>query len=499
MPYFLALDAGTTSNRALIFNEKGEIISLAQREFPQYFPKPGWVEQNPIDIYSTMSGVAAEALAQSSITAKDIHCLGITNQRETTILWDRKTGEPLANALVWQCRRTAPLADQLKKDGYVDFFHEKTGLIVDAYFSATKIQYLLDTVPGLRAKAEKGQVAFGTVDSYLMYRLSDGKIHKTDVSNACRTMLFNIHTMDWDQEILDLLNIPREILPEVQASASLFGETSSNFLGQSIPITGVLGDQQAALFGQACFAPGEAKNTYGTGAFVLMNTGDTPIQSKNGLLSSVAWQIGDQVTYALEGSIFVAGSLIQWLRDQLRIIEKASDTEEMALAVEDSNGVMIVPAFTGLGAPYWNSYAQGTITGLSRGANKNHLVRASLESIASLTYDVVKSMQKDSGLKRKVLKVDGGASRNNFLMQVQADLLNIPVLRPKCTETTALGAFLIAGMGSHYFKDLDHVKTIWQEDRMFTPSMEENRRQDYLGRWHKAVDHCLSIYPKGGE
>lgn len=493
MAYFLALDAGTTSNRALIFNEVGQVISMAQKEFPQYFPQPGWVEQNPIDIYSTMSGVVAEALAKSSISAEEINCLGITNQRETTILWDRKTGEPVYNAIVWQCRRTAPIADALKEQGYVDTILNKTGLVIDAYFSATKIKYLLDTIPGLRNRAKRGEIAFGTVDCYLMYRLSDGKIHKTDVSNACRTMLYNIHTKAWDQDLLDLFDIPREMLPEVCPSASYFGETSSSFLGHSIPITGVLGDQQAALFGQSCFDQGEAKATYGTGAFVLMNTGDKPIISKQGLLTSIAWEVNGQTNYTLEGSIFVAGSAIQWLRDQLGFMTHAWESEAMALSVEDTNGAVVVPAFTGLGAPYWNPYCQGTIFGLTRGVNKNHLVRATLESIAYLTYDVVKCMQEDSGLERKLLKVDGGASNNNFLMQTQADLLGIPVLRPKCTETTALGACFMAALGSGYFKDFEDIKKIWQIDREFMPAMAEDNRQIGLDRWHKAVENCLNL------
>lgn len=466
---------------------------MAQKEFPQYFPQPGWVEQNPIDIYSTMSGVAAEALAKASLGAEDLESIGITNQRETTILWDRKTGLPVHNAIVWQCRRTAPLADALKEAGYVDMILEKTGLVVDAYFSATKIKYLLDKIPGLRDRAKKGEIAFGTVDSYLMYQLSEGQIHKTDVSNACRTMLFNIHSKTWDQELLDLLDIPREILPEVCPSAGYFGSTSSSFLGHSLPITGVLGDQQAALFGQSCLEAGEAKATYGTGAFVLMNTGPDPIISKNGLLTSIAWDIKGQTSYALEGSIFVAGSAVQWLRDQMGFMAHSEESEEMALSVPDTNGAIVVPAFTGLGAPYWNPYCRGSIFGLSRGVNKNHLVRATLESIAYLTHDVVQAMQEDSGLKKKLLKVDGGASNNNFLMQTQADLLQIPVLRPKCTETTALGAFLMAGLGSGYFKNLADTKKIWQKDREFLPGLSPEQRHLSLDRWHKAVNHCLNF------
>lgn len=491
MKYILALDAGTTSNRAIVFNKNGQIISSAQKEFTQFFPKPGWVEQDANEIISTMLGVAVEAINKANINPKEILSIGIANQRETTILWDRKTGLPVHPAIVWQCRRTAEMADRLKEAGYTELIQQKTGLIIDAYFSATKIKYILDKIPGLRQRAENGEIAFGTVDSYLIYQLTKGKRHVTDVTNASRTMLYNIVEDRWDEEILEILNIPKAILPEVLASNAHFGNTDPSHFGREIPITGVCGDQQAALFGQACFEPGEAKNTYGTGAFVLMNTGTQPQFSDNGLLTSIAWKIDDELTYALEGSIFVAGSAIQWLRDQLEILKDSADSEAMALSVEDSNGVVVVPAFTGLGAPYWNPYARGSIVGLTRGANKNHLVRATLESIACLSYDVIKAMEKESGLKRKVLKVDGGASNNNFLMQVQSNILNTPVIRPRCTETTALGASLMAGLGAGMYNSLDEIRESWAEDRCFTPEFNEEERKSLLKDWHRAVKNCI--------
>ncbi|MDO5037545.1 MAG: glycerol kinase GlpK [Tissierellia bacterium] len=492
MSYLLALDAGTTSNRAILFDGRGQVLSQAQREFSQYFPQPGWVEQDPVQIYSTMLGVAVEAISQSGIQKKDIQAIGITNQRETTILWDKKTGQPVHRAIVWQCRRTTDRAEALRAAGLTDLIQKKTGLVIDAYFSATKIAYILDQVPGLRDRAKRGEIAFGTVDSYLIYRLTGGRTHATDVSNACRTMLYNIHTEDWDQEILDILDIPREILPQVYPSSHFFGHSQAELLGREIPITGVLGDQQAALFGQACFEPGEAKNTYGTGAFVLMNTGHNPIPSSQGLLTSIAWKMGQETTYALEGSIFVAGSLIQWLRDQLGLMEKASQSEAMARSVEDTHGLMVVPAFTGLGAPYWNSKARGSIVGLSRGANKNHLVRASLEAIALLSYDVIKTMELDSGLDRKVLKVDGGAAQNNFLMETQANILNAPVIRPRSIESTARGAAFMAGIGSGYYRGLEEIKDLWQEDRVFRPQMDPDLRHRLIQDWHHAVKNCLA-------
>lgn len=491
MTYILALDAGTTSNRAILFDRRGRVVSQAQRTFPQYFPQPGWVEQDPVDIHSTMMGVAAQAISKSGLATSEIAAIGITNQRETTIIWDKLTGRPLHPAIVWQCRRTTDRAEALKEAGLTGLIQKKTGLVIDAYFSATKIAYILDEVPGLRERARRGEIAFGTVDSYLIYQLTGGRVHATDISNASRTMLYNIHKEDWDQEILDILDIPREILPEVFPSCHDFGRTKTELLGREIPIRGVLGDQQAALFGQACFEPGQAKNTYGTGAFVLMNTGSQPKISSQGLLTSIAWKIGDKTSYALEGSIFVAGSLIQWLQEDLGLMEDASQSGPMARAVDDSKGVMVVPALTGLGAPYWESRARGSILGLSRGVTKNHIVRAGLESIALLSYDVIKTMEKDSGIRRQVLKVDGGASKNDFLMETQASILNAPVVRPRTTETTALGAGLMAGLGAGIYRDLEEIKDIWQEDRVFEPSMDQDRREELIRDWHHAVDNCI--------
>ncbi len=492
MDYILSLDAGTTSNRAFIFNREGEIISMAQKEFTQYFPKPGWVEQDPSEILSTMIGVATEAIVHAGIERSEIRALGITNQRETTILWDRKTGEAVHPAIVWQCRRTAELADELKARGLTEAIHQKTGLVIDAYFSATKIKYILDHTPGLRERANRGEIAFGTVDSYLIYRLTRGKVHATDVSNASRTMLFNINTLDWDEEILDWLDIPRSILPEVRPSSGSFGYAHEDYFGEFIPITGVAGDQQAALFGQACFDVTEAKNTYGTGAFVLMNTGSEPIFSEHGLLTSIGWQLGEEVTYVLEGSIFVAGSAIQWLRDELKFMHDSSESEAMALSVSDTHGVTVVPAFTGLGAPYWNAYARGSIVGLSRGANKNHIVRATLESIALLSRDVIEAMEEDSQLMRSTLKVDGGAANNDFLLQAQADFLNTPVIRPACVETTALGAAYFAGLGSGVYKDLEEIRSLWSVEREFKPQMEDAIRQEKFKEWKRAVNNCIA-------
>lgn len=492
MNYILALDAGTTSNRAIIFDREGQLISLAQKEFNQYFPKPGWVEQDPTEISSTMLGVAAEAIAKSGVDRDDIASIGITNQRETTIIWDKKTGLPVHPAIVWQCRRTAPIADQLIEDGYGQLFQDKTGLVIDAYFSATKIKYILDQVPNLRTRAKNGEIAFGTVDSYLIYQLTKGEVHKTDPSNACRTMLYNIHQSQWDQEILDILDIPMEILPEVSPSKGLFGQTHQDFFGRKIPITGVLGDQQAALFGQACFEKSQAKNTYGTGAFVLMNTGDKPIKSKDGLLTSIAWEIDGKINYALEGSIFVAGSALQWLRDELGIMVKSSDSQAMALAVKDTKGVVVVPAFTGLGAPYWDPYARGAILGLSRGSNKNHIVRATLESIALLSRDVIQTMEKDADLKISSLKVDGGASQNDFLLQCQSDFLGAKVIRPECVETTALGASYMAGLGAGLYDSLDEISQLWKKDKSFEPKIEKNQLDEKLAQWQRAVRMVLN-------
>ena len=444
--YIMALDAGTTSNRCILFDEKGEICSIAQKEFTQYFPKPGWVEHDANEIWSSQLGVAVEAMAKLGIGADDIAAIGITNQRETTIVWDKSTGEPVYNAIVWQCRRTSEYCDTLKDKGLTDKFREKTGLIIDAYFSGTKLKWILDNVDGVRERAEKGELLFGTVETWLIWKLTKGKAHVTDYSNASRTLLFNIKDLTWDKEILEELNIPESMLPEPKPSSCVYGYSDASFFGKEIPISGAAGDQQAALFGQTCFNPGEAKNTYGTGCFMLMNTGETPVYSQNGLVTTIAWGLDGKVNYALEGSIFVAGASIQWLRDELRIIESAADSEYMAKKVKDTNGCYVVPAFTGLGAPYWDQYARGTIVGLSRGVNKYHIIRATLESIGYQVNDVLHAMKADSGIDLAALKVDGGASANDFLMQFQSDIINAPVKRPSCVETTAMGAAYLAGL-----------------------------------------------------
>lgn len=489
--YVMALDAGTTSNRCIIFNEKGESCSVAQKEFTQIYPKPGWVEHDANEIWATQIGVAAEALNMLATGAEDISAIGITNQRETTIIWDRATGEPIHNAIVWQCRRTAEFCDDLKEKGYMDMIREKTGLVIDAYFSGTKIRWILDHVEGAQERAERGELLFGTVDSWLIYKLTKGKVHVTDYSNASRTMLFNIKALKWDDEILELLNIPKCMLPEVKPSSCIYGESDPSFFGKPIPIAGAAGDQQAALFGQACFSAGEAKNTYGTGCFLLMNTGEEPVYSKNGLVTTIAWGLGDKVHYALEGSIFVAGAAIQWLRDELRIIDSASDSEYIAGSVKDTNGCYVVPAFTGLGAPHWDQYARGTIVGITRGVNKRHLVRATLESLAYQTYDVLETMTQDSGIELKTLKVDGGASANNLLMQIQADINDRPVLRPCNRETTAMGAAYLAGLATGYWKSTDDVLANWQIDREFKPEMTAIARQAKIKGWHKAVKQAF--------
>ena len=444
--YIMALDAGTTSNRCILFNEKGEICSMAQKEFTQHFPKPGWVEHDAGEIWATQLQVAREAISRIGAKPEEIAAIGITNQRETTIVWDKHTGKPVCHAIVWQCRRTAEYCDSLKARGLTDKFREKTGLVIDAYFSATKVKWILDHVEGARERAERGELLFGTVETWLIWKLTKGKVHVTDYSNASRTMLFNINTLQWDEEILRELDIPRSMLPEAKPSSCIYGYADASFFGGEIPIAGAAGDQQAALFGQTCFHAGEAKNTYGTGCFLLMNTGEKPVFSKNGLVTTIAWGIDGKVNYALEGSIFVAGAAIQWLRDELRLIDSASMTEYMAQNVEDSNGCYVVPAFTGLGAPYWDQYARGTIVGLTRGVNKDHIVRATLESLAYQVNDVLEAMKADSGIDLAALKVDGGASANNFLMQTQADISNAPVNRPKCVETTAMGAAYLAGL-----------------------------------------------------
>ncbi len=442
--YVMALDAGTTSNRCILFNKKGEMCSVAQREFTQYFPKPGWVEHDADEIWATMLGVAVEAMTMIGASAKDIAAIGITNQRETTIVWDKETGEPIHPAIVWQCRRTSGYCDELKEKGLTEEFRRKTGLVIDAYFSGTKVKWLLDHVPGARERAEKGELLFGTVETWLIWKLTKGRVHVTDYSNASRTMLFNINTLQWDDEILKELGIPKCMLPEPKPSSCIYGEADASYFGGAIPIGGAAGDQQSALFGQTCFQAGEAKNTYGTGCFLLMNTGERPVFSENGLVTTIAWGLDEKVTYALEGSIFVAGAAIQWLRDEMRMIRKAADTERYATAVEDTAGVYLVPAFTGIGAPYWDPYARGTVVGITRGCKKEHFIRAALESMAYQTNDILKVMEEESGVQIRTLKVDGGASNNNFLMQFQSDILGVDVLRPQCVETTALGAAYLA-------------------------------------------------------
>ena len=490
--YFMAIDAGTTSSRCILFTEDGQIKSIAQRDIRQIFPKPGYVEQDPVDIWSTQVGCCVEAMSKVGITWKDIISIGVANQRETTILWDKKTGEPVYNAIVWQCRRTADYCDQLKNMGYGDMIKEKTGLVPDAYFSATKIKWILDHVEGAREKAKREEILFGTVDSYLVWKLTGGRVHATEKSNASRTMLYNIVELKWDEDILKLLDIPREILPQVKPSAGDFGYSDKSYLGGEIPITGILGDQQASLFGQLCFQKGDCKNTYGTGAFLLMNMGSKPVYSNHGLVTTIAWGLEDKVTYALEGSIFVAGSAVQWLRDELRILDSSEDSEYMASKVEDTNDCYVVPAFTGLGAPYWDQYARGAIVGITRGVNKYHVIRATLESIVYLSHDVIDVMEKDLHDKLHLLKVDGGASNNNFLMQFQSDILGVDVIRPQITETTALGAALISALGCGYYKNLKEVKKADLEEMVFYPTMEEEKRREKIERWRKAVTYSLS-------
>ena len=488
--YIMALDAGTTSNRCILFNKKGEICSMAQREFHQYFPQPGWVEHDADEIWASMLGVAVEAMSRIGAEAADIAAIGITNQRETTIVWDKKTGEPIAHAIVWQCRRTAAYCDSLKEQGYMDSFRKKTGLVIDAYFSATKIKWLLDHVPGARERAEKGELLFGTVETWLIWKLTKGAVHVTDYSNASRTMLFNINTLQWDDEILKILDIPKCMLPEPKPSSCVYGETEPSYLGGAIPIAGAAGDQQAALFGQTCFEAGEAKNTYGTGCFLLMNTGEKPVFSRNGLVTTIAWGLDGKVDYALEGSIFVAGAAVQWLRDELRLIDSAEDSEYMAKKVKDTNGCYVVPAFTGLGAPHWDQYARGTIVGITRGVNKYHIIRATLESIAYQVHDVLVAMKADSGIDLTSLKVDGGASANNFLMQTQADFIQAPVRRPACVETTAMGAAYLAGLAVGYWKNQEEVKENQETDRIFTPELDEKTRRTMVRGWEKAVRYA---------
>ena len=485
--YVMALDAGTTSNRCILFNEKGEMCSVAQREFTQYFPKPGWVEHDANEIWASQLSVAVEAMQKINATASDIAGIGITNQRETTIVWDKATGEPVYHAIVWQCRRTAEYCDSLKDKGLTDVFRAKTGLVIDAYFSGTKLRWILENVPGVRERAEKGELLFGTVETWLIWKLSGGKIHVTDYSNASRTLLFNINTLEWDEEILKELNIPACMLPKAMPSSCVYGCADPQFLGGPIPIAGAAGDQQAALFGQTCYKPGEAKNTYGTGCFMLMNTGEKPVFSKNGLVTTIAWGLDGKVEYALEGSIFVAGAALQWLRDQLRMIDSAPDSEYMARKVKDTNGCYVVPAFTGLGAPHWDQYARGTIVGLTRGCNKYHIIRATLDSLAYQTNDVLEAMKADSGIELAALKVDGGASANDYLMQTQADIINAPVMRPTCVETTAMGAAYLAGLAVGYWASKEDVINNWAIDRTFKPEIGKEERDARVKGWSKAV------------
>ncbi|KUO70970.1 MAG: glycerol kinase [Clostridia bacterium BRH_c25] len=489
--YIMALDQGTTSSRAIIFDKVGKIIGMAQKEFTQIYPTAGWVEHNPMEIWGTQSGAAREVMDRSGITAEQIAAIGITNQRETAVVWDRTTGKPICNAIVWQCRRTAPICDELKRRGLETSIKQKTGLVVDAYFSGTKLKWILDNVDGAREKAEKGELLFGNIDTWLIWNLSGGKIHVTDYSNASRTMLFNINTLKWDEDIMKELDIPAAMLPEVKPSSCVYGYTAIELFGAEIPIAGAAGDQQAALFGQACFKSGMAKNTYGTGCFMLMNTGDKKVGSDKGLLTTIAWGFGGKVEYALEGSIFIAGASIQWLRDELKIIESAAASEQMAMAVPHTNGVYVVPAFVGLGAPYWDMYARGAVMGLTRGANRNHIVRATLESIAYQTKDVLEAMHEDSGVELQTLKVDGGAVANNFLMQFQADILGVPVQRPVVTETTALGAAYLAGLAVGYWADKDEIAETWKVDRLFAPAMDNEEKQKKYAGWKKAVSRAL--------
>ena len=488
--YIMALDAGTTSNRCILFNEKGEMCSVAQREFHQHFPKPGWVEHDADEIWASMLGVAVEAMSMIGAAAENIAAIGITNQRETAIVWDKNTGEPVYHAIVWQCRRTAQYCDLLKERGLTDSFRKKTGLVIDAYFSATKIRWVLDHVPGARERAERGELLFGTVETWLIWKLTKGAVHVTDYSNASRTMLFNINTLEWDRDILEVLNIPESMLPEVKPSSCVYGCTDPSFFGGPIPIAGAAGDQQSALFGQTCFHPGEAKNTYGTGCFLLMNTGERPVFSENGLVTTIAWGIDGKVTYALEGSIFVAGAAIQWLRDEMRLIDSSEDSEYMAKKVSDTNGCYVVPAFTGLGAPYWDQYARGTIVGITRGVNKYHIIRATLESIAYQVNDVLVAMEADSGIRLEALKADGGASANDFLMQTQADIIGAPVNRPRCVETTAMGAAYLAGLAVGYWSGPEDIRKNWAVDRTFEPAISGEERAGKLKGWKKAVKYA---------
>ena len=490
--YILALDQGTTSSRAIVFDHDGKICSVAQKEFTQYFPKPGWVEHNPNEIWSSQASVIAESISAIDINGLDIAGIGITNQRETTIVWDVDTEEPIYNAIVWQDRRTADYCDKLKAEGLIDTIREKTGLIIDAYFSGTKIKWILDNVPGARQRAEQGKLRFGNVDSWLVWRLTRGEVHVTDVTNASRTMLFNINTLKWDADLLKLLDIPVSMLPEVKSSSEVYGHTKTTIFAHEVPISGIAGDQQAALFGQMCIEPGAIKNTYGTGCFVMLNTGEKPVKSENNLLTTIAWKIGDKINYALEGSIYVGGSVVQWLRDGLCCIKSSSEIEELASSVPDSGGVFFVPALTGLAAPYWDQHARGTIIGITRGTTTAHIARAALDGIAFQTYDIARAMAKDMGAPLTELKVDGGASRNNLLMQYQANLLGIKVVRPKITETTALGAAYLAGLAVGFWKDLDEIKQQWQVERTFDPVSDNEEIAAAKQGWADAVRRTLT-------
>ena len=498
--YILSFDAGTTSSRAIIFNKKGQIINVAQKEFQQIYPKAGWVEHDPMEIWASQSGVAREVLEMSAIRPDQIVGIGITNQRETTLVWDKNTGKPVYNAIVWQCRRTASYCERLKEKGWIDKIRDKTGLVLDAYFSATKIAWILDNVEGAREKAERGDLLFGTVDTWLVWNLTRGKVHVTDYSNASRTMLFNIEDLKWDDEILEVLNIPKSMMPEVKDSSCIYGYTDEHtYGGARIPIAGIAGDQQAALFGQNCFKPGMVKNTYGTGCFVLMNTGQEMIRSKNGLLTTIAWGIDGKVSYALEGSVFIAGAAIQWLRDELRLVYDSPQSEYYANKIEDTDGVVVVPAFTGLGAPYWDMYARGGIFGLTRGTKREHLVRATLESLAYQSKDVIEAMQEDAKIPLAYLRVDGGASANNFLMQFQADMLNTEVHRPRTLETTSLGAAYLAGLAVGYWKDLDEISEDFSIDRTFKPQMSQEKRDKNYKYWKKDIERSMDWLDKEDE
>lgn len=490
--YILALDQGTTSSRSMLFDQQGNIISLAQKEFKQHFPQPGWVEHDAEEIWSTQYGTLAEVVAKANITMRQVAGIGITNQRETTVVWDRQTSKPICPAIVWQDRRTAAYCDELKAAGLSTVIRERTGLVIDAYFSATKLKWILDNVPGARQKAEQGQLAFGTVDTWLTWKLSGGELHVTDVSNASRTLLLNIHTCEWDDDLLRLFNIPRALLPEVKPSSKIYGVTGSFIPDSRIPIAGIAGDQQAALFGQQCTTPGMVKNTYGTGCFMLMNTGEKAITSSNNLLTTIAWKINDKVEYALEGSVFIAGAVVQWLRDELKIIRSSSEVEALAEKVTDANGVYIVPAFAGLGAPYWNPYAKGSLFGLTRGSNKSHIARAALDSIAYQTYDVLKAMEADAGIRIKELRVDGGATINNKLMQFQSDILNTDVVRPVITETTALGAAYLAGLAVGYWKNITEIQEQWKADKTFHPAIDNIKRDELVKGWQRAVRAAIA-------